>query len=360
MPIYMDYHHFPGVTVEDVKQGHMADKQTQSKYGVKYHQFWINQDAGTIFCLIEGPNAEACEKVHKEAHGNVACNIVEVEMGLINAFMGKNHKVDHGIVYYNNGNLDTGFRFILIVDILAKTNQANTDNMSRFKVPVVSKNQVFKSLEKHKGTEVKNITDDSIIAVFSNTTDAYRCALNIQNLLSERDTIEFRMGLAEGQPITHSDGFFKDAIDFTKQLALMANNGEIVLSKNFSKLLTEKGDESRSGIKVVTAAQQKFIENFFDYTEKNLSNETFNVANISHDLGVSRPQLYRKITALTGRSPILFIRDIKMNKALSLIKENKHSISEIAYLLGYSNPSYFTKNFKSKYGVSPSKMLVAS
>ncbi|RSK39781.1 nickel-binding protein [Mangrovimonas spongiae] len=359
MPIYMDYHHFPGVTVEDVKKGHMADKQTQGKYGVKYHQFWVNQEAGTIFCLIEGPSPEACEKVHKEAHGNVACNIVEVEAGLIDAFMGKNHKINHGIVYYNDGNLDTGFRFILIVDILAKTQQANTDDISRFNVPTFARNTVFKLIKAHKGSEVKNISDDSIIAVFNGAIAAFECASSIQNLLSKKQNIEFRIGMSEGQPVTHRDGFFEDAIDFTKQLALMANKGEIILSKNFSKLLVENGSENKNTIKVISASQQKFVEDFFDYTEKNLSDEAFNITNISQNLGISRPQLYRKITALTGRSPILFLRDIKMKKALSLIKENKLSVSEIAYQLGYSNPSYFTKKFKDKYGLLPSKIIIA-
>ncbi|WP_411766763.1 nickel-binding protein [Winogradskyella sp. A3E31] len=360
MPIYMDYHHFPGVTVEDVKKAHMADKQMQDKYGVKYHQFWVNQEAGTIFCLIEGPNPEACENVHKEAHGDVACNIVEVEAGLVDAFMGKGHKVDHGIVYYKDGKIDTGFRFILIVDILAKTDQANVSDMRRFKTPRLARNAVFEIVDKNKGTEVKNISDDSIIVVFNEAAVAYQCARGIQKLLSENRDIEFRIGLTEGQPVTHSDGFFEDAIDYTKQLALLANNGEIVLSKDFSKLLIYKREKSIANIKIVSETQQKFIERFFEYTEKNLSNENFSIGNISQDMGISRPQVYRKIIALTGRSPLHFVRDIKMKIAMNLIKENKLSISEIAYELGYSNPSYFSKNFKSKFGVSPSQIMLAS
>lgn len=357
MPTYMDYHHFPGVTVEDVKKAHMADKLTQDKFGVKYHQFWVNQEAGTIFCLIEGPNPEACENVHKEAHGEVACNIVEVEMGLINMFMGKDHNVDHGIVYYKDGNIDTGFRFILIVDILSKTNQSDTQDIKNFKIPIASRSLVFSAIKKNNGTEVKNISDESIIAVFNESTEAFNCTMDIQGLLLENKNIEVRIGLSEGQPVTHNDGFFEDAIDFTKQLALMANSGEIVLSKNFSKLLKDAGFKNNRSVKIITENQQEFIESFFDYTEKNLSNESFNINNVSQSIGVSRPQLYRKIIALTGRSPVLFIRDIKMNKALTLIKQNKLSISEIAYHLGYTNPSYFTKNFKSKYGISPSKMF---
>lgn len=65
MPLYMDYHKFPSITIEEVKQAHMADKKAQDKYGVIYHQFWVNEKEGTIFCLIEGPNPEACFQVHR-------------------------------------------------------------------------------------------------------------------------------------------------------------------------------------------------------------------------------------------------------------------------------------------------------
>jgi len=77
-------------------------------------------------------------------------------------------------------------------------------------------------------------------------------------------------------------------------------------------------------------------------------------------MGVSRPQLYRKIRALTGRSPVDFIHDLKMNRALSLLKDKQHNITEIAMELGYSNPSYFAKCFQKKFGVTPSKALIRS
>ncbi|WP_410267563.1 helix-turn-helix domain-containing protein [Cyclobacterium sp.] len=75
-------------------------------------------------------------------------------------------------------------------------------------------------------------------------------------------------------------------------------------------------------------------------------------------MGISKPQLYRKISALTGRSPVSFICDIRLQKALSLLKENKYNISEIALEVGYNNPSYFSKCFNEKYGVNPSQIAI--
>jgi len=58
MPLYMDIHKSAEITIEDVKKAHVADKSIQDRYGVKYHQFWVNKEAGMVFCLCEGPDKE--------------------------------------------------------------------------------------------------------------------------------------------------------------------------------------------------------------------------------------------------------------------------------------------------------------
>jgi hypothetical protein len=79
MPLYMDIHHIAeGVTEEAVAEAHFKDLGTQSKYGVNYMKYWVDKINGTIFCLVEAPNKEAAERVHREAHGLVADEIFEV------------------------------------------------------------------------------------------------------------------------------------------------------------------------------------------------------------------------------------------------------------------------------------------
>ena len=90
MPLFMDFHKFDSITIAEVATAHLADQTVQDKYGVKYHQFWVNQDAGTAFCLTEGPDARTCEMVHQIAHGNVACAMTEVEPGHFKILMGEN------------------------------------------------------------------------------------------------------------------------------------------------------------------------------------------------------------------------------------------------------------------------------
>ncbi|MFQ5801591.1 MAG: DUF4242 domain-containing protein [Candidatus Methylomirabilales bacterium] len=82
MPLYMDVHkNVKGLTAEAVADAHQKDVDVQDKYGVKYHRYWYNEADGTVFCLCEAPSKEAAETVHREAHGLVADEIIEVREG---------------------------------------------------------------------------------------------------------------------------------------------------------------------------------------------------------------------------------------------------------------------------------------
>ncbi|WP_147270869.1 DUF4242 domain-containing protein [Haloplanus salinus] len=81
MPLYMDVHRNVDASVEDVVEAHKKDVETQEKHGVKYLNYWVDEDEGAVFCLFEGPSKEAGEKVHREAHGLTADEIFEVEQG---------------------------------------------------------------------------------------------------------------------------------------------------------------------------------------------------------------------------------------------------------------------------------------
>ena len=82
MPLYMDVHqHVEGLTGEAVAGAHQRDLEVQEKYGVNYLKYWYDEGSGRVFCLVEAPNKEAAEAVHREAHGLVADDIVEVKEG---------------------------------------------------------------------------------------------------------------------------------------------------------------------------------------------------------------------------------------------------------------------------------------
>ena len=82
MPTYMDVHTMDGgVSAADVAVAHQADLETQTKYGVNYKQYWVDETAGKVFCLVDAPDGETAATVHREAHGLVADEIYEVSEG---------------------------------------------------------------------------------------------------------------------------------------------------------------------------------------------------------------------------------------------------------------------------------------
>ena len=82
MALYMDIHqHIDGLTEEAVEGAHQKDLEVQQKYGVKYLKYWFDEASGKVFCLVEAPNKAAAEAVHREAHGLVADELIEVKEG---------------------------------------------------------------------------------------------------------------------------------------------------------------------------------------------------------------------------------------------------------------------------------------
>ena len=82
MPTFMDVHTIDeGVSAEDVAGAHQADVATQGAYGVDYKRYWVDEEAGKIFCLVDAPDADTAIRVHREAHGLVADEIYEVSEG---------------------------------------------------------------------------------------------------------------------------------------------------------------------------------------------------------------------------------------------------------------------------------------
>lgn len=96
-----------------------------------------------------------------------------------------------------------------------------------------------------------------------------------------------------------------------------------------------------------------FLESVLKSIENHLSNESFGVEILSRETGVSERQLQRKIKSLTNKSPNQLINSIRLNKAKELLMLQQYTVSEIAFMTGFSSPSYFSKCFKKEYGISP-------
>ncbi len=105
---------------------------------------------------------------------------------------------------------------------------------------------------------------------------------------------------------------------------------------------------------VLASPDEKFLRKVIQVIEKNISQPNLDVDFLAKNVGVSRTQLYRKLSALTDMAAKEFVKDIRLKRSAQLIPQNKLTISEIAYEVGFNDVSYFRKCFKEKYGVSAS------
>jgi DNA-binding response OmpR family regulator len=103
--------------------------------------------------------------------------------------------------------------------------------------------------------------------------------------------------------------------------------------------------------------EDKFMTRFREYIEQHMSDSNLSVEAIGAELGLSRVQLYRKVKALTGQSPVELLRTVRLHKAHRLLQDSVKSISEVAYEVGFTSPSYFTKCFRDEFGASPSELI---
>jgi AraC-like DNA-binding protein len=105
----------------------------------------------------------------------------------------------------------------------------------------------------------------------------------------------------------------------------------------------------------ITSLDEQFIQKALDLVDKNISNADFSVVDLSRELGMSRAYLYKKILSITGKSPVEFIRSLRIKRASQLLRESQLNISEIAYQVGFNNPKLFTKYFKDEFNTTPSQ-----
>lgn len=359
MPLFMDFHKIENVTIEDVKTAHIADRSVQHKFKVRYHQFWVNEEAGTVFCLMEGPDKESCEAVHQEAHGNIACALTEVETGFYGVMMGETKKTDDGLVINENDTVDLGYRNILFASVYGVTTATNLEDLSHLRTPQKARQLISRKITQHNGRKLNWNTDDSLFGVFNNPLDAVKCAVDIKDSLANTDVADpkilLKLGLSAAQPVTAEGDFFKDALKLAHRLSIIAPEDHILISSLLAQLC--KDDmflQQTRFIKKLTLPDEEFALKLVGIAEERLSDCNFSVDVLSNEVCVSRPQLYRKVTALTGKSPNDFIRTLRMDKAVFLLRQKFANISEVAYEVGFTTPSYFTKCFLEKFGCTPS------
>lgn len=107
----------------------------------------------------------------------------------------------------------------------------------------------------------------------------------------------------------------------------------------------------------ITPVDEKFLKQALEVVEKHIDEPEFSVEDFSREMFMNRVTLYRKILSITGKTPLEFIRSIRLKRAAQLLEKSGMSIAEIAYEVGFNNPKVFSKSFKEEFNVSPSQYV---
>ena len=262
MPLYMDLHKLDGATAEDVAQAHHQDEEIQDQYGVKYLTYWFNEAVGKIFCLVDAPSVNAAVAVHRE-HGLITDEIIEVDQGSVEGFLGKVQAVPAMTEPSGSGAepaIDTAFRAILFTDMQGST--ALTQRLGdagAMELLRVHNGLIRDALRAHNGSEVKH-TGDGIMASFVVVSGAVQCAITIQTAFASHneqtrdEPIRIRIGLTAGEPVMEDDDLFGAAVQLAARICdcaepegiLVANViRELCMGKDF--LFADTGDTALRG-----------------------------------------------------------------------------------------------------------------
>lgn len=128
----------------------------------------------------------------------------------------------------------------------------------------------------------------------------------------------------------------------------------IALRNDFQRSFAQKF-EIKPGEIGITSLDEKFLKRALKTVEKNIGNSEFSVEKMGKELGVSRGHLYNKLVALTGKTPVEFIRIMRLKRAAQYLEKSQLSVSEIAYEVGFNDPKYFSRYFKEEFGMVPSE-----
>ncbi len=366
MPIYMDRHIVPGITLKDATEAHNLDVAIQDEYNCKAITFWLDEERGCAFCLIEAPHKQAVRDLHNNAHGLMPHEIIEVDDNLVFSFLGRisdpeptGESGNESVLLY-----DSAYRAIMNVHICEAALITSRHGHQKAKEVFKAYREIVdQACAEYYGREVDG-SSDSFIVSFSGVGDAINCAAEIYQLVEEfnQNTAypnRVAIGISGGDPVTEKKDLFEEVTQLSQRLCyLSAGRDNIMVSSEIMEKLGSGQLMKYSEFRYVTflgPAEEHFFNRLMETIEGTWQHSQLTLGAICKKMGMSRSQLYRKITSITGQSFVDFLREFRLKKALQLIKKNQDNITQVVYTTGFNNPSYFSKCFKERFGMLPSE-----
>ena len=133
--------------------------------------------------------------------------------------------------------------------------------------------------------------------------------------------------------------------------------GDVAATKVASPPSLRWGQGEAPSVEEDSVSASLFIARFKEIVERRLADSEYSVEDLANDMHLSRVQLYRKVKSITGSSPVELLRTARLNRGYQLLLTTDKSVSEVAYAVGFTAPSYFAKCFKDEFGQSPSSLV---
>jgi class 3 adenylate cyclase len=242
MGFYMDRHNLEGATAADLAAAHIRDLETQARHGVRFVSYWFDYDRKAAFCLVEAPDAETAQAVHRDSHGLVANEIIPVDPAAVARFLGR---IDDPVE--SRRDAESAFRIILFTDL-----EGSTDLVQRLgddgamRLLRIHDSIIREALARNAGLEVKH-TGDGIMASFGSVQAALASAVAIQQGFAAHNAsrpdppLRVRIGMSAGEPVAQGDDLFGAAVQLAARLCDYASPGLIVVSSVVRDLAIGKG-----------------------------------------------------------------------------------------------------------------------
>jgi class 3 adenylate cyclase len=223
-----------GTTAAEVAAAHLKDLAIQDRYGVKFLTYWFDEERGTTFCLVDAPDKERAQQVHRIAHGDVAGDVIDVDLSAVEAFLGRISDPKPPAPSAS-GEMDPAHRAIMFTDIVGSTEMtARLGDVAATELVRAHDSLVRRALARYAGREVKHL-GDGVMASFDSTTAAVECAKAIQKSFARYnraspEPIHIRIGLDCGEPVEDSRDLFGSTVQRASRVCGTARADQVLVS----------------------------------------------------------------------------------------------------------------------------------
>lgn len=261
VPFFMDRHDFSGQTAIDAANMHLKDLELQDQFGVQLVTYWFDYDRQTAFCLANAASADALRALHRESHGAIPNQVIEVDRRAVERFMGGTVEHQPGEPY-----VETAVRTIVFTDMEGSTSLTQQLGDARAMAVLREHDAIIRdSVRRHGGSEVKH-TGDGLMAAFPSVAGAIGCAVQIQQRFADVASVAFplrvRIGMSAGEPVTEHSDFFGAAVQLAARLVDRAEPGTVLVSSAVRDLALGKGFAFRKRGRVRPKGFAEYVQVF--------------------------------------------------------------------------------------------------